>query len=310
MKCSIICNTYNHEKTIAMAIDSFLIQKTNFSFEILIHDDASEDSTQNIIKSYMERYPNIIKAILQKKNMTQSGYSVTEINLERAKGEYITFCEGDDYWIDSERLQKLVDILEGDSDITLVGHASMMQNHRFPYFRRVWKVMEGFLNMDDLICNRGIVFANNAVMIRANVLNYPEYSKMLLVQDTKRVIFARLTGKIFAINEVMSVYQQGIPGSWTDRTRFNAQKMIRHYQSEYQFFTEFDIQTNKKFHESVQFVLNHLDYLIALHGQNSECFKGDYHNSLAIWKRLKNRLHFFFPKLYLSLGRIRYRYFI
>ena len=282
MKCSIICNTFNHEKTIAKAIESFLIQKTNFLFEILIHDDASEDKTQEIIESYIQRFPGRIDAIFQDENMTQKGFSVTEINSHRARGEYITYCEGDDYWIDSERLQKLVDILESDSDITLVGHASLIQNHRFPNFQRVWKVKDGFLNMDEVIRERGILFANNAVMVRANVLNYPEYSKMLLVQDTKRVISAGLTGKIFAINEVMSVYQQGIPGSWTDRTRFNAQKMIKHYQSEYQFFMEFDLQTNNKYHESVQSVLDLLNYLIALHEQNSDCFKGDYHNSLLI----------------------------
>ena len=94
---SIICNTYNHEKYIAHALESFLMQKTDFSFEILVHDDASTDSTPDIIRAYVEKYPNIIKPILQTENQTTKGVYVTQaFQFSRAKGKYIAFCEGDD----------------------------------------------------------------------------------------------------------------------------------------------------------------------------------------------------------------------
>ena len=110
---SIICNTYNHEKYIAHALESFLMQKTDFSFEILVHDDASTDSTPDIIRAYVEKYPNIIKPILQTENQTTKGVYVTQaFQFSRAKGKYIAFCEGDDYWIDSNKLQFQVDWLE------------------------------------------------------------------------------------------------------------------------------------------------------------------------------------------------------
>ena len=110
---SIICNTYNHEKYIAHALESFLMQKTDFSFEILVHDDASTDSTPDIIKTYAEKYPDIIKPILQTENQFSKGINVTQVfQYSRAKGKYIAFCEGDDYWIDSNKLQFQVDWLE------------------------------------------------------------------------------------------------------------------------------------------------------------------------------------------------------
>ena len=90
-----------------------LMQKTVFSFEILVHDDASTDSTPDIIKTYAEKYPDIIKPILQTENQFSKGINVTQVfQYSRAKGKYIAFCEGDDYWIDSNKLQFQVDWLE------------------------------------------------------------------------------------------------------------------------------------------------------------------------------------------------------
>ncbi len=104
---SISCKTYNHEDYIADAIDGFLQQKTNFKYEILIHDDASTDRTADIIRAYEKKYPDLIKPIYQTVNQYSiEGVSVTQLNLSRAKGKYIAECEGDDYWIDPYKLQK------------------------------------------------------------------------------------------------------------------------------------------------------------------------------------------------------------
>ena len=104
---SIICITYNHGLYIEDAIKSFLMQKTNFSFEVIIHDDASSDTTINIIKRYHSLYPNIIKPIFQ----TENQYSKIGLKFfwdisKFVKGKYIALCEGDDYWIDSSKIQK------------------------------------------------------------------------------------------------------------------------------------------------------------------------------------------------------------
>ncbi|MFK2238497.1 glycosyltransferase family 2 protein [Bacteroides fragilis] len=103
---SIFCITYNHSSYIRQCLDGFLIQKTNFPFEVLIHDDASTDDTAGIIKEYEAKYPDIIKPIYQVENQYSKGLDINIVyNLPRARGKYIAMCEGDDYWIDPLKLQ-------------------------------------------------------------------------------------------------------------------------------------------------------------------------------------------------------------
>ena len=118
---SICCATYNHVDYIAKALDSFLMQETNFLFEIIVHDDASTDGTTNIVKLYQKLYPEIIKPIIQIENKYSQGIGI-HLNYiwPNAKGKFIAQCEGDDYWIDPHKLQMQVDILESDQSIALV----------------------------------------------------------------------------------------------------------------------------------------------------------------------------------------------
>lgn len=118
---SIVTLAYNHEEYISLAIDSFLMQKTTFSFEIVIHDDASTDQTQNIIKVYEKKYPELIKPIYQKENQkSKGGGIVTRTAFSAAKGKYIALCEGDDYWTDPLKLQKQVEFLERNADYSMI----------------------------------------------------------------------------------------------------------------------------------------------------------------------------------------------
>ncbi len=114
---SICTITYNHENFIVEALDSFLMQETNFPFEIVIDDDCSPDGTVDVIKQYMEKYPKIMNARLREKNVG----SMTNFmeNMQRAKGKYIAICEGDDYWTDPLKIQKQVDFLEENDEYVL-----------------------------------------------------------------------------------------------------------------------------------------------------------------------------------------------
>lgn len=114
---SIECLTYNHEKYISQALDGFLMQETTFPFEIIVHDDASTDSTAEIVREYEKRFPLIVKPIYQTENQwSKHDGSISRILCSTFKGKYIASCEGDDYWIDSEKLQKQVTFLEQNPD--------------------------------------------------------------------------------------------------------------------------------------------------------------------------------------------------
>lgn len=115
---SISCITYNHEPYIVQALNGFLMQKTSFPFEVLVHDDASTDRTADIIREYEKKFPKIIKPIYQKENQYSKGFTAVTAtwNFPRAQGKYIALCEGDDYWIDENKLQKQVDFLESNPE--------------------------------------------------------------------------------------------------------------------------------------------------------------------------------------------------
>lgn len=110
IKVSVICTSYNYERYIGQALDSFLAQKTTFPYEIIIVDDCSTDASRQILEDYAARYPDIIRLFF---NSTNKGLTQTWIDIcKKARGQYIARCDADDYWIDELKLQKQVDLLD------------------------------------------------------------------------------------------------------------------------------------------------------------------------------------------------------
>ena len=104
---TIQCLTYNHEPYIRQCLEGFVMQKTNFRFEAIVHDDASTDGTATIIREYAEKYPDIIKPIYETENQySKRDDSLTRIMNTHTHGKYVAMCEGDDYWTDPLKLQK------------------------------------------------------------------------------------------------------------------------------------------------------------------------------------------------------------
>ena len=119
---SVCCTAYNHESYIEDAIKGFLIQETDFPFEILIHDDASTDNTANIIREYEKLYPNIIKVIYQTENQYSQGKRPFALLYSLSKARYIAVCEGDDYWCDKRKLAIQVAYLEKHPEVVISSH--------------------------------------------------------------------------------------------------------------------------------------------------------------------------------------------
>lgn len=129
---SICCITYNHAPFIRKALDGFLMQqapscvpqgvKMNDWCEILIHDDCSTDGTTEIIKEYAAKYPDLIFPLYEEENQYSKGVKVDFYNYDRAKGKYIAYCEGDDYWTDPNKLQKQVDFMEMHLEYSVCFH--------------------------------------------------------------------------------------------------------------------------------------------------------------------------------------------
>ena len=129
---SICCITYNHAKYIRDALDGFLMQKTTFPIEIIIHDDASTDGTADIIREYEAKYPDIIKPIYQTENQYSKGVKIFLSIVPLAKGKYIAVCEGDDFWTDPKKLQIQYDFMESHPDYSLCMHGK----YHLDYFKK------------------------------------------------------------------------------------------------------------------------------------------------------------------------------
>lgn len=114
---TILCFTFNHAPYIRRTLDSFVNQKTDFDYEIIVHDDASTDGTQEIIKEFADKYPDLFVTVLQTKNQYSQGIDISKnFVFPIVRGKYIAYCEGDDYWPDDHMLQKEYDFLTSHPD--------------------------------------------------------------------------------------------------------------------------------------------------------------------------------------------------
>ena len=111
-KVSIICITYNHVNFIRDCLDGFIMQKTDFPFEVLIHDDASNDGTTDIVREYAEKYPEVFVPFYEEENQFGKTDFCRDILFPKIRGEFVAVCEGDDFWTDELKLQKQVNIFE------------------------------------------------------------------------------------------------------------------------------------------------------------------------------------------------------
>lgn len=222
-KVSICTLAYNQEKYIKQTLDGLIMQKTDFPFEVLIHDDASTDQTANIIREYEAKYPDIIKPIYQ----TQNQYALAKngekyFNLPRVQGEYVAICEGDDYWTDENKLQKQADFLDANPDYTICFHPVKIiyedgsaPDKIFPDFKNDFPEVKE-LNFISLLQKNYI--QTNSVMYRW-LLDTQEkidtlYPDNIIPSDLFVHLLHAHEGKIGFIDEVMAVYRRHSAGFW------------------------------------------------------------------------------------------------
>jgi glycosyltransferase involved in cell wall biosynthesis/radical SAM superfamily enzyme YgiQ (UPF0313 family) len=214
---SIVCTAYNHEKFISQAIEGFLMQRTNFPYEIIIHDDASTDGTAKIIKNYAEKYPDVIKPIFQKENQYSKGIKPwTTFIFPRAKGKYIAMCEGDDYWTNPYKLQKQVDFLDANPDYAICFHNAEIGDET-GIFKDIklysdfpWNILDTTRNeysVQDLL--KSTLCPTCSVVIRKpENFTLPEWFSTIPFGDMPLFILLTREKKIKYFNEAWAVYRR------------------------------------------------------------------------------------------------------
>ena len=208
---SVQCITYNHENYIAQALDGFLMQKTNFPFEVIVHDDASPDRTAGIVREYEKKYPAIIKAIYQTENQySKRDGTIERIMNEACKGKYIAFCEGDDYWIDENKLQMQVDFLEENPEYGMCytkAKEYIQSNHKFNK-RVIGSCFDGF---EDLLKNGNRIPTLTSVYRKDLLDKYQKdiqpSDKSWLMGDYPMWLYFSHESKVKFIDEATAVYR-------------------------------------------------------------------------------------------------------
>lgn len=220
---SVACICFNHGKYIESALKSFVLQRTNFPFEIIVHDDASDDESRVIIEKYCEKYPDIIKPILQSENQYSQGKKCSLIAYSYARGKYIALCEGDDYWIDSLKLQRQFEYMEKSSLVDLSFHSAVWhyedsRKKNFVYAQRASG--SRMFTQSDMILGKGQFCPTASLMFRRSLIeNLPSWYYRTTMGDHYLQILGASRGGVLFVNRCMSVYRNGVPGSWTKRKR-------------------------------------------------------------------------------------------
>lgn len=227
---AIHCITYNHEPYIRKALEGFVMQKTNFPFIAIVHDDASTDKTAEIVREYAEKYPDIIKPIYE----TENQYSkrdgslgrIMNAAIEATGAKYIAYCEGDDYWTDPLKLQKQIDFLESHPDYSIVANNSAIKNETEHDFTSI-ELEEREYTIDEVLLKYR--FYTASLVIRIDALK--ENVERTIYGDMWVVLCGFEHGKGFAFKDYMSVYRRNYGGvsvvaRYNERLKYRKQYLV------------------------------------------------------------------------------------
>ncbi len=231
IKVTIRCITYNQKDYIRQCLDGFVMQRTNFRFEAIVHDDASTDGTAEIVREYAEKYPDIVKPIFETENQySKHDGSLGRIMNANTRGKYVAICEGDDYWTDPLKLQKQADFLDANPQCSLTYHACKN------VFSTPCKVncltgenVKDFYSDVDFVIH--YPFQTATVMYRKDILDSDLYKKAQAIGcvfgDVLLYFSASRFGTIEGVNEKMSVYRRHEGG--ISQHMYDADKLWKSY---------------------------------------------------------------------------------
>lgn len=246
---SIICLTYNHKEYIADAIESCLAQLVNFKYEIIVHDDASVDGTIDIIKQYERNYPGIVKGIYEAENQYSKPdhfmQCVQGKIMSEARGKYIMWCEGDDYWIDPTKMQRQIDYLEQNPDCAMVVHKAVildMKKAMVSVLPQYWESKN--LSSEDIINHPHGYIESATMAYRKEDFELKGFYGEAGIGDYTTRLYCLTRGRIYYMDRIMSVYRFGHKGSWQGTQQNSSNIRFNHCVNMIRFLNLYNRSTN------------------------------------------------------------------
>lgn len=241
---TVVMITYGHEDYIRKAIEGVLMQKCDFLVELLIANDSSPDNTDIIVRDILKNHPksNSITYIKHKKNIGMIPNFIFALN--EARGKYIALCEGDDYWTDPYKLQKQLDVLEGNQEyigcyhrVEILNETSNKINYSDIYHEPIDNAVTDDVLKNHLIPTLSLVFRNEEKIF------FPEWFSESPVGDIPLELILSLKGSFKYLDDCMGVYRytdKGISSANDRKINYTFYRFIKMYS----FFNSY---TNKKF---------------------------------------------------------------
>ncbi|MGN0613937.1 MAG: glycosyltransferase family 2 protein [Porcipelethomonas sp.] len=321
---SIRCTAFNHEKYISQCLDGFLLQKTNFPFEIVVHDDASTDRTAEIIRTYEEKYPNIIKPIYEAENQySKKDGSLRRILNANMKGRYIALCEGDDFWTSPEKLQRQYDALESHPECTIaycrVQFADINGKPTDYIAPPVSQLKEGVVTLEkftEVEFKGGFwCFHTSSFFIRSEVLF--EFADVILNEfknfpytDLPTELYCLTRGNGYFVDLVQGCYRT-MSGGFSNYIIKYPETDIRNQERLIMALKDFDKYTYYKYHENIEYRILRADYkkaVIEAGNKREQCkvsLRRKYRKIFGLKQRLKPLAYLICPALFEKLKNIK-----
>lgn len=257
VKVSILCMAYNHGKYLRQTLEGFLDQKTDFAYEIIIHDDASTDDTAQIIREYAQKYPEIICPVFQTENQySQNVHIMAEFVNPLVRGKYIALCEGDDYWTDPNKLQLQYDIMESHPECSMCVHRieRVLEDGSFEgRYQPAADMEEGKIDtVRFLEIQRSYPFQTGSFFMRADLWldleqNPPRFRMASDVGDEPALLYMVAHGDIYYLPRCMSAYRIFSVGSWSSANKKTLEKRLKHARHFYEMMRLFDEYTDHQY---------------------------------------------------------------
>ncbi len=247
---SIICVVYNQAEYIKDALDGFLRQKTDFEYEILVHDDASTDGTVEILKEYQCKYPKKIQLILETENQHSRGADIAkDIMLPYVRGKYIAYCEGDDYWRYDGKLQAQYDLMESHPEVSLCYHNGITHDlKREEMGLAVMEHKSGYIEDEDIICPAKGWYPTSSSFYRTTYL--AEKPKLgAPTGDEEMRFYMAYRGRIFFINKVWCTSRRFAKGAWYGKYCTDKRIADQYNKDLLTFLHRFNEYSEKKYEE-------------------------------------------------------------
>lgn len=258
IEVTVCCITYNHEKYIVDAIEGFLMQETGFSYEIVIHDDASTDSTAEIVKQYESRYPNKIIGVYQEKNQYSQGADILfDIMLPMARGKYIALCEGDDYWTEPYKLQKQVEAMELHPECYLCAHAATIVDAETKQIINEIKpsAKECIFVPEEVIAGGGGFVATNSLFIKRDEMEKDANLLRGFSLDYFLQIMGSIRGGMLYLADSMSSYRWMAKGSWSEKMHKDLQMNIDFIERCCTMLNRINMRTGARYKDAIEKVI-------------------------------------------------------